>query len=120
MVPKLKLLFFILLLSNIIHCSPDDVEEEINSKKGSKSYNKIFHGHKVEEVRKIIQKLWKFLKLLLFYVKSTFQVDTVPLTDTENNECVSCPKRRQRQCLEFAEIGSKLICVRFKKRKIRL
>ena len=116
MIPKLKLLFFILLLSNIIHCSPDDVEEEINSKK---SYNKIFHGHKVEEVRKIIQKLWKFLKLLLFYVKSTFQVDTVPLTDTENNECVSCPKRR-RQCLEFAEIGTELLCVRFKKRKIRL
>ena len=55
-----------------------------------------------------------------FYVKSTFQVDTIPLAETENNECVSCPKRRQRQCLEYAEIGTKLICVRFKKRKIRL
>ena len=58
MVPKLILLFFVLLFSNFIHCAPEDVEEEINSKKDpKKSYNKIFHGHKAEEVRKIIQKL---------------------------------------------------------------
>ena len=58
MVPKLKLLFFILLFYNFIHCAPVDIEEEGNSKKDpKKSYNKIFHGHKAEEVRNIIQKV---------------------------------------------------------------
>ena len=65
MVPKLKLLFFILLFYNFIHCAPEDVEEEINSKKDpKKSSNKIFHGHKADEVRKFIYKLRKFLKLM--------------------------------------------------------
>ena len=53
MVPKLILLFFVLLFSNFIHCAPVDAEEENISKKGTSS-NKIFHGQKAEEVSKMI------------------------------------------------------------------